>query len=176
MSLVTTKLSLGGNNDVITELFLHRVSLSDISAGDGKLVNLFLRCTHSSLDNTFLRSMEAIRQILSSAQVETTLYNKDSSHPLAVLYLFPPWIPLSKQPWLIYVIPHQSSSSWGDEKAFLLISSFFKIIFLCKLLIIILYALGLFAQVYRRVPERWHNLSSAAFRFMSRRLYASLIV
>jgi hypothetical protein len=41
---VTTKLSLGGNNDVITELFLPRGSLvSDIPAGDGKLVNLFLR-------------------------------------------------------------------------------------------------------------------------------------
>jgi hypothetical protein len=38
----TTKLSLGGNNDVITELFLPRGSLvSDIPAGDGKLVNLF---------------------------------------------------------------------------------------------------------------------------------------
>jgi hypothetical protein len=43
---VTTKLSLGGNNDFITELFLPRGSLvSDIPAGDGKLVNLFLRCT-----------------------------------------------------------------------------------------------------------------------------------
>ncbi len=43
---VTTKLSLGANNDVITELFLPRGSLvSDIPAGDGKLVNLFLRCT-----------------------------------------------------------------------------------------------------------------------------------
>jgi hypothetical protein len=42
--VVTTKLSLGGNNDVITELFLPRGSLvSDIPAGDGKLVNLFLR-------------------------------------------------------------------------------------------------------------------------------------
>jgi hypothetical protein len=42
---VTTKLSLGGNNDVITELFLPRGSLvSDIPAGDGRLVNLFLRC------------------------------------------------------------------------------------------------------------------------------------
>ncbi len=41
-----TKLSLGGNNDVITELFLPRGSLvSDIPAGDGKLVNLFLRCS-----------------------------------------------------------------------------------------------------------------------------------
>ncbi len=39
---VTTKLSLGGNNDVITGLFLPRGSLvSDIPAGDGKLVNLF---------------------------------------------------------------------------------------------------------------------------------------
>jgi hypothetical protein len=42
---VTTKLSLGGNNVVITELFLPRGSLvSDIPAGDGKLVNLFLQC------------------------------------------------------------------------------------------------------------------------------------
>ncbi len=42
---VTTKLSLAGNNDVITELFLPRGNLvSDIPAGDGKLVNLFLRC------------------------------------------------------------------------------------------------------------------------------------
>jgi hypothetical protein len=39
---VTTKLSLGGNNDFITELFLPRGSLvSDIPAGDGKLVNFF---------------------------------------------------------------------------------------------------------------------------------------
>jgi hypothetical protein len=39
---VTTKLSLGGNNDVITELFLPRESLvSDNPAGDGKLGNLF---------------------------------------------------------------------------------------------------------------------------------------
>jgi hypothetical protein len=44
---VTTKLSLGGNNDVITELFLPRGSLvSDILAVDGKLVNLFLRCSY----------------------------------------------------------------------------------------------------------------------------------
>ncbi len=40
---------MGGNNDVITELFLPRESLvSDIPAGDGKLVNLFLRCTSKS--------------------------------------------------------------------------------------------------------------------------------
>ncbi len=43
------KLSLGGNNDDITELFLPRGSLvSDIPAGDGKLGNLFLRCTHKN--------------------------------------------------------------------------------------------------------------------------------
>ncbi len=46
---VKTKLSLGGNNDVITKLFLPRGSLvSDIPAGDGKLVNLFLRCSPHS--------------------------------------------------------------------------------------------------------------------------------
>ncbi len=40
-----TKLSLGGNNDVIYKLFPPRESLvSDISAGDGKIVNLFLQC------------------------------------------------------------------------------------------------------------------------------------
>jgi hypothetical protein len=39
---VTTKLSLGGNNEVITELFLPRGSLvCDIPAGDGKFLNLF---------------------------------------------------------------------------------------------------------------------------------------
>ncbi len=42
---VTTKLSLGDNNDVITELFLPRGSLvRDIPVGDRQLVNLFLRC------------------------------------------------------------------------------------------------------------------------------------
>ncbi len=34
---VTTKLSLGGNNDIIYDLFLPKGSL----AGEGKLVNLF---------------------------------------------------------------------------------------------------------------------------------------
>ncbi len=48
---VTTKLSLGGNNDVITELFLPRGSLvSDIPAGDGKLVIFFLLCAHGCDD------------------------------------------------------------------------------------------------------------------------------
>ncbi len=51
---------LSGNNDVITELFLPIGSLvSDIPAGDGKLVNLFLRCRASwriieNLSNTAL--------------------------------------------------------------------------------------------------------------------------
>ncbi len=49
---VTTKLSLGGNNDVITELFQPMGSLvSDIPAGDVKLVNLFLRCRGRRLIN-----------------------------------------------------------------------------------------------------------------------------
>ena len=39
------KLSLGGNKDVIYKLFLPRESLvSDISAGDGNIEKLFLRC------------------------------------------------------------------------------------------------------------------------------------
>ena len=47
---VTTKLSLGGNYDVITELFLPRGSLvSDIPAGDGKNDNLYLQCGHTAL-------------------------------------------------------------------------------------------------------------------------------
>ncbi len=47
---VTTKLSLGGNNDVISELFLPRgILVSDIPAGDGKLENLFLWCRPTKL-------------------------------------------------------------------------------------------------------------------------------
>jgi hypothetical protein len=39
------KLSLGGNKDVIYKLFLPRESLvSDITAGDGNIEKLFLRC------------------------------------------------------------------------------------------------------------------------------------
>jgi hypothetical protein len=54
---VTTKLSLGGYNDVITELFLPRGSLvSDIPAGDGKLENLFLRCRELQRDVVYLDS------------------------------------------------------------------------------------------------------------------------
>jgi hypothetical protein len=41
-----TKLSLGGNKDVIYKLFPPRESLlSDISAGDGNIEKLFLQCT-----------------------------------------------------------------------------------------------------------------------------------
>ncbi len=41
-----TKLSLGGNNDVMYKLFLPRESLaSDIPAADGNIEKLFLRCT-----------------------------------------------------------------------------------------------------------------------------------
>jgi hypothetical protein len=40
-----TKLSLGGNNDVIYKLFPPRKSLvSDIPAGDGNIEKLFSRC------------------------------------------------------------------------------------------------------------------------------------
>ncbi len=40
-----TKLSLGGNNDVIYKLFPPRESLvSDIPAGDGNIEKLFLQC------------------------------------------------------------------------------------------------------------------------------------
>jgi hypothetical protein len=43
MSLI--KLYLGGNNDVIYKLFSPRESLvSDMSAGDGNIEKLFLRC------------------------------------------------------------------------------------------------------------------------------------
>jgi hypothetical protein len=41
-----TKLSLGGNNDVIYKLFPHRESfVSDIPAGDENIEKLFLRCS-----------------------------------------------------------------------------------------------------------------------------------
>jgi hypothetical protein len=62
---VTTKLFLGGNNDAITELFLPRGSLvSDIPAGDGKLVNLFLRCTGQKLMRALrVRHQELMRTL-----------------------------------------------------------------------------------------------------------------
>jgi hypothetical protein len=58
---VTTKLSLGGNNDVITELFLPWGSLvTDIPAGDGKLGNLFLRCIGTIRNKTFVSVVSLI--------------------------------------------------------------------------------------------------------------------
>jgi hypothetical protein len=47
-SLASTKLSLGGNNDVIYQLFPPRESLaSDILAGDGNIEKLFYGVTSS---------------------------------------------------------------------------------------------------------------------------------
>jgi hypothetical protein len=47
-----TKLSLGGNNLYMTSLFRPRKSLvSDISAGDGNIEKLFLRCNFNRLLN-----------------------------------------------------------------------------------------------------------------------------
>jgi len=42
-----TKRSLAGNNEIIPGIW--RVWFSDIAAGDGKIVNLFLQCIHSIL-------------------------------------------------------------------------------------------------------------------------------
>jgi hypothetical protein len=45
-----TKLSLGGNHDVIYKLFPPRESLvSDIPAVDGKTANLYLQCSEQLL-------------------------------------------------------------------------------------------------------------------------------
>jgi hypothetical protein len=45
-----TKLSLGGNNDVMYTLFPPRESLvSDIPAGDGNIEKLFLQCEDSRI-------------------------------------------------------------------------------------------------------------------------------
>jgi hypothetical protein len=68
---VTTKLSLGGNNDVITELFLPRGSLvSDIPAGDGKLVNLFLRCTYTAMQRYFMLNKLEVLNLIYRTYVE----------------------------------------------------------------------------------------------------------
>ena len=54
-----TKLSLGGNNDVIYKLFPPRESLvSDIPAGDGNIEKLFLQC------NVGLRYIKTFAQSL----------------------------------------------------------------------------------------------------------------
>jgi hypothetical protein len=82
---VTTKLSLGGNNDVITELFLPRGSLvSDIPAGDGKLVNLFLRCMYSlsirNLPTSFLMPCTYEKQTCIFPLDKDILGNSNGSH------------------------------------------------------------------------------------------------
>ncbi len=51
-----TKLSLGGNYDVIYKLFLSRESLvSDIPAGDGNIEKLFLRCSLTAIRVTDIK-------------------------------------------------------------------------------------------------------------------------
>ncbi len=73
---VTTKLSLGGNNDIITELFLPRGSLvSDIPAGDGKLVNLFLRCSDIFSVSELCWLPRGFLSIPGSNQASTSLLN-----------------------------------------------------------------------------------------------------
>jgi hypothetical protein len=64
--VVATKLSLGGNNDVINELFLPRGCLvSDIPAGDGKIREPFLRCVcslHQEGGHTYTASQESLKR------------------------------------------------------------------------------------------------------------------
>jgi hypothetical protein len=68
------KLSLGGNNDVITELFLPRGSLvSDIPAGDGKLENLFLRCMKLSNARIYRPSVRESKPKIGSINSGTSL-------------------------------------------------------------------------------------------------------
>jgi hypothetical protein len=48
--MLLTKLSLGGNNDVIYKIFPPRESLvSDIPAGDGNIEKLFLQCAYEQV-------------------------------------------------------------------------------------------------------------------------------
>jgi hypothetical protein len=61
-----TKLSLGGNYDVIYKLFPSRESLvSDIPAGDGKMANLFLQW--APFGNIFRGLYPEIREHLQKA-------------------------------------------------------------------------------------------------------------
>jgi hypothetical protein len=79
----TTKLSLGGNNDVITELFLPRGSLvSDIPAGDGKLVNLFLRCICH--DTELYKCQQCCYLTVDFATATGTSQNGSSTYPLSL--------------------------------------------------------------------------------------------
>ncbi len=85
-----TKLSLGGNNEVITELFLPRGSLvSDIPAGDGKLVNLFLRCT------------ELCCTRLNDAAPFEKCYILLSHRALLLSYAAPNWVTLHPLNWTV---------------------------------------------------------------------------
>jgi hypothetical protein len=57
-----TKLSLGGNYDVIYKLFPPRESLvSDIPAGDGNIEKLFLRCCSLREKKIYIAAMPIIR-------------------------------------------------------------------------------------------------------------------
>jgi hypothetical protein len=50
-----TKLSLGGNNDVIYKVFPPRESLaSDIPAGEGNIEQLFFRCGHQKIIKLYM--------------------------------------------------------------------------------------------------------------------------
>ncbi len=50
-----TKLSQGGNNDVIFKLFpLREILVSDIPAGNGKIEKLFLLCVNYYCPSNFL--------------------------------------------------------------------------------------------------------------------------
>jgi hypothetical protein len=91
---VTTKLSLGGNNDVINELFLRRGSLvSDIPAGDGKLVNLFLQCRSGGVKQMLLSFHPLGQQCNDDIQIASNIYGlftaiNDKLDVLVVLQLF----------------------------------------------------------------------------------------
>ncbi len=53
-----TKLSMGGNNDVIYKLFPPRESfVSDIPAGDGKTANPFLQCRVSEKSTVIFKTI-----------------------------------------------------------------------------------------------------------------------
>jgi hypothetical protein len=72
-----TKLSLGGNYDVIYKLFLPRKSLvSDISTEDGNIEKLFLRCTITS--NGVVYRMRKLR-----GQIQSTYF---SCTPICTLW------------------------------------------------------------------------------------------
>jgi hypothetical protein len=76
---VTTKLSLGGNNDVITELFLPGGVVSEIPAGDGKLVNLFYGV--KTLELTVASQFRLLRHTLDSCHHTT-----DHGHALRLSF------------------------------------------------------------------------------------------